>query len=135
MFQRTLEVPTTGRCMISITDPVNAFVAEANIEVGLCNLFIHHTSASILCCENYDEDVQSDLERFMVRLVPDGDKLFKHTEEGPDDMPSHIRSVLTATSITIPVKDSKLVLGRWQGIFLWEHRLVPHNRKITVSVF
>ena len=101
---------------------------------GLATVWIHHTSASLIVCENADPDVRRDLDGFLARLVPDGDPLFVHTAEGVDDMPAHVRSVLTQTSIGIPIADGQLALGTWQGLFLWEHRLHPHSRKITVSV-
>lgn len=97
-------------------------------------MWIHHTSASLIVCENADPDVRRDLDAFFARLVPDGDPLFVHTAEGDDDMPAHVRSVLTQTSIGIPIADGQLVLGTWQGLYLWEHRTQPHGRRVTVSV-
>ncbi|TAK79322.1 MAG: YjbQ family protein [Gammaproteobacteria bacterium] len=125
---------TSGRGIINITDQVAEFVAQANVTTGLCHVFLHHTSASLIVCENADELVQRDLEAFMVRLVPDGDPLYQHTDEGPDDMPSHVRTVLTQSFLMIPITDGKMALGRWQGIYLWEHRLRSHHRKLTVTV-
>ncbi|NNF16110.1 MAG: YjbQ family protein, partial [Gammaproteobacteria bacterium] len=101
---------------------------------GVCHVFIHHTSASLMVCENADPEVLADLERFMFRLVPDGDSLFEHIAEGPDDMPAHVRSVLTQTHLTLPIANGRCDLGTWQGVFLWEHRTAPHSRRITVSV-
>jgi len=132
--QYKFELDTPGRGLIDITSTVNQFVDTADVSTGLCNIFLHHTSASIVICENADYLVQSDLEAFMRRLAPDGDPLFKHIDEGPDDMPSHVRTILTQSSLTIPISEKKLGLGRWQGIYLWEHRLKPHHRKLTVTI-
>lgn len=134
IHQELIKIPTAGRGLIDITVNVNAAVTHSAIYSGLCNLFIQHTSASLLIGENADMTVQKDLEAFMRRLVPDGDPLFEHTAEGADDMPAHIRSVLTQTCLTIPISEQQLQLGTWQGIFLWEHRLAAHSRKIIVSV-
>ena len=131
---RTATVKTGGRGTIDITREVEAAVQAAGIESGLCNVFVHHTSASLILCENADPTVRSDLERFLARLVPDGDPLFEHTDEGPDDMPAHVRSVLTQASISIPVAGGRLDLGTWQGIYLWEHRHRGHGRRITINV-
>jgi secondary thiamine-phosphate synthase enzyme len=132
--QESFKTTTPGRGMINVTAAVAKIVTSAKIEKGLCNIFLRHTSASIVICENADPDVQSDLEVFMQRLVPDGDKLFSHIAEGPDDMPSHVRNILTQSNLTIPILGHKLDLGVWQGIFLWEHRLASHTRYITVTV-
>jgi secondary thiamine-phosphate synthase enzyme len=125
---------TRGRGTYEITDEVGTIVRESGVGRGLCSVFVHHTSASLIVSENADPSVRSDLERYFARLVPDGDPVFGHDAEGPDDMPAHVRSVLTATSISIPVANSAPDLGTWQGIFLWEHRTGPHRRKITVSI-
>ena len=135
IYQEKINFDTKGRGLINITHHISQIVENQNIKNGLCNVFLHHTSASLILCENFDIKVQEDLERFMSRLVIDGDPLFKHIEEGPDDMPSHVRAVLTSNSITIPITDSQLALGRWQGLYLWEHRLKPHHRSITVTVY
>jgi secondary thiamine-phosphate synthase enzyme len=127
-------VATGGRGTVDITDQVSRVVRAAEVAAGLCNIFIHHTSASLIVCENADPSVRSDLERFARRLVPDGDPLFQHTAEGPDDMPAHVRAILTQTSLTLPVAGRRLALGTWQGIYLWEHRLRSHRRQVTVSV-
>lgn len=127
-------IQTEGRGTQDITGDVQRVVAESGVHSGLCNIFIHHTSASLIIGENADPSVRSDLERFMARLVHDGDPLFEHTEEGPDDMPSHIRSVLTQTSMSVPVAGGRCDLGTWQGIYLWEHRHRSHRRKVTISV-
>jgi secondary thiamine-phosphate synthase enzyme len=123
-----------GRGTFEITRQVQRIVESSGIERGLCTVFIHHTSASLIVCENAAPDVRSDLDRFFERLVPDGDRLFEHVDEGPDDMPAHVRSILTQTSISIPVDGSRCDLGTWQGIYLWEHRWRPHSRRITVSI-
>ena len=132
--QYQLDLTTSGRSIINITDNVADCVAKANVAVGLCHVFLHHTSASLILCENADQLVQTDLEAFMVRLVPDGDPIYQHTYEGPDDMPSHVRTVLTASFLMLPITDGKLALGTWQGIYLWEHRLRSHHRKLTVTI-
>ena len=125
---------THGRGTVDITAQVRATLKDAGVQSGLCNVFVHHTSASLILCENADPTVRSDLERFLGRLVPDGDPLFEHTDEGPDDMPAHVRSVLTQASISIPVAGGDLDLGTWQGIYLWEHRRRGHQRRLTISV-
>jgi secondary thiamine-phosphate synthase enzyme len=135
LVQSKFEMTTAGRGIVNITDEVAKLVAQGPVQTGLCHIFLHHTSASLILCENFDPQVQADLEAFMLRLVPDGDPLFKHVEEGPDDMPSHVRSVLTQSFITVPVTDHKLDLGRWQGIYLYEHRIRSHLRKMTVTVY
>ena len=126
---------STQRGLQDITAEVGGVVGNAGIQHGLCHLFLHHTSASLVIQENADPDVLHDLETFLSRLVPDGDPLWTHIEEGPDDMPAHVKAALTATSLTIPVTEGHLDLGTWQGIFLWEHRLRPLARRVTVSVF
>ncbi|HWM86000.1 MAG TPA: secondary thiamine-phosphate synthase enzyme YjbQ [Kofleriaceae bacterium] len=130
----TLTVATSGRGTTAITDEVERVVRAADVGDGLCNVFLHHTSASLILCENADPTVRSDLERFARRLVPDGDPLFQHTDEGPDDMPAHVRTILTQSSLCLPVAGGRLALGTWQGVYLWEHRLSPHRRQVTVSV-
>jgi len=132
--QETLNIRTEGRCSLDISEQINRSVSNSGIILGLCNVFIQHTSASLILCENADASVRSDLEAFISRLVPDGDAIFKHVAEGPDDMPAHIRSILTHSSLTIPVNGGACLLGVWQGIYLWEHRLQSHVRKITVTV-
>ena len=134
MKQQTIQISTRGRGSYDITTEVQAIVGTAQIESGLCHIFVHHTSASLMLCENADPTVREDLERFMARLAPDGDPLFQHIDEGPDDMPAHIRSILTSTDLTIPVRDGRCDLGTWQGVYLWEHRTMGHRRGVTVSV-
>ena len=132
--QQTIECATEGRGTYEITVQVKAIVAESGVTHGICNIFLHHTSASLILSENADPDVRHDLEAFMQRLVPDGDPLYRHSAEGPDDMPAHVRSVLTQSSISVPVSDGCCLLGTWQGLYLWEHRTSAHRRRITVTV-
>jgi len=129
-----LTVSTRGRGTYDITREVRGIVAASGARDGLATVWIHHTSASLIVCENADPSVRRDLEAFITRLVPDGDRLFTHTAEGDDDMPAHVRSVLTQTSIGIPISDGSLVLGTWQGLYLWEHRTSAYDRRVTVTV-
>ncbi|NMO22621.1 YjbQ family protein [Pyxidicoccus fallax] len=131
---KELTVSTRGRGFTDITGEVRRAVTESGARQGLCTVFLHHTSASLLLCENADPDVRRDLESFFARLVKDGDPLFVHDAEGPDDMPAHVRTVLTQNSLSIPVKDGDVDLGTWQGVYVWEHRTSPHRRRVTVSV-
>lgn len=131
---RSLSIETRGKGLYDITPQVSALVAEAGVKAGLATVYIAHTSASLLIQENADPEVLRDMERFFARLVPDGEPLFRHVEEGPDDMPAHVRSALTQTSLGIPVLDGKPTLGVWQGIFVYEHRNLPHTRKVLVHV-
>ena len=134
VVQDTLSIRTPGRGFHALTDSVARIVAASKVQQGICNLFVRHTSASLLICENADPAVQRDLERFMQRVAPDGSPEYEHDAEGPDDMPAHIRSVLTASSLSVPVHAGELQLGTWQGIYLWEHRNAPHGRQILVTV-
>lgn len=127
-------VETKGRSLVDVTHELQRVARESGIEDGLLNVFIHHTSASLIIGENADPDVLRDLERFMSDLAPDGDDRFVHQAEGPDDMPAHVRSVLTQTSISIPLRRRALALGTWQAIYLWEHRHRPHQRTLQVTV-
>ena len=131
---KELTVSTRSRGFTDITGEVQRAVTESGARQGLCTVFLHHTSASLLLCENADPDVRRDLESFFARLVKDGDPLFVHDAEGPDDMPAHVRTVLTQTSLAIPVRDGRCDLGTWQGIYLWEHRHAGHRRRVTVTV-
>lgn len=133
--QQTIDFRTTGRETREITGEVQDAVGESGIDTGLAHLFLRHTSASIMLCENADPDVRDDLERFMQRIAPDGDPLFRHRAEGPDDMPAHVRTVLTQSEMTLPVGGGRLLLGTWQGIYLWEHRHAGHRRQLTVTVY
>jgi secondary thiamine-phosphate synthase enzyme len=135
VFQDRLTIQTTGRGTVPVTDRVRACVRDSGISTGLCHLFLHHTSASLVLCENADPDVRSDLERYLARLVPDGDVLFQHTAEGPDDMPAHVRSILTGSDLTVPVTGGRCDLGTWQGLYLWEHRTAGHRRVVTITVY
>jgi secondary thiamine-phosphate synthase enzyme len=134
VYQRTITVASRGRGTLEISREVAAAVRESGVATGLCHVFCHHTSASLILCENADPTVRRDLEAFMARLVPDGDRLFDHTDEGPDDMPAHVRAILTSSSLTIPVTSGALALGTWQGVYLWEHRRAGHARRVTITV-
>ena len=127
-----LAILTRGRGFYEITDDLTALLRQANLKTGLATLHLHHTSASLLIQENADPEVRRDLERFFVRLAPDGDPLFQHTCEGDDDMPAHIRTALTTVNLSIPISGGELALGTWQGIYLWEHRLRGNRRLVTV---
>jgi secondary thiamine-phosphate synthase enzyme len=131
----TVTVATGGRGTVDIGAQVAEVVARAAITSGLCNVFIHHTSASLIVCENADPTVRADLERFAARLVPDGDPIFRHTDEGADDMPAHVRSILTQCALLLPIAGGRLALGTWQGVYLWEHRTAPHRRRLSINVF
>lgn len=134
VFQNTLDIATAGRGSTDITGRVADAVARARIRSGICQVFLRHTSASLILSENADPDVRRDLEAFMSRLVPDGDAIYRHTTEGPDDMSAHVRSVLTASSLGLPVREGRLALGTWQGVFLWEHRHEGSTRHVVVTV-
>lgn len=125
---------TRGRDLLEITDTVAGTVQASGITTGLLTLHVRHTSASLLIQENADPDVRTDLNRFFARLVPEGDPLYEHTAEGPDDMPAHVRSAITPVNLSIPICDGRLTLGTWQGIYLWEHRHHPHRRRIAVHI-
>ena len=130
----TLRIATKGRGFYEITRDVQGRVARAGVQTGLCTLHLQHTSASLLIQENADPEVRRDFERFLRRIVPEGDPLFQHTSEGPDDMPAHVRAALTATTLSIPVVGGTLALGTWQGIYLYEHRRHPHTRKVAAHL-
>ena len=127
-------VLTSGRALHEITPEVQHWVEHERIVLGLVTLHVPHTSASLLLQENADPEVRRDLERFFARLTPDGDRLFRHTSEGEDDMPAHVRAALTAVTCSLPVANGQLALGTWQGIYLWEHRLRPHRRQVNVHI-
>ncbi len=127
-------VDTRGRAAYNVTSEVARRVGDSGVDHGLCHVFLRHTSASLTLCENADPDVLTALETFLSRLVPDGDPMFIHDAEGPDDMPAHIRSMLTRSDLTIPVIDGRCALGTWQGIYLLEHRTQPHRRRLVVTV-
>lgn len=133
-FQQTISVNTLGRDTYNITRNIKQIIQDSGIQTGLCNIFIKHTSASLIISENADPDVRHDLENFMKKIAPDGDRSYAHQDEGPDDMPAHIRTVLTQTALTIPVVKGQAGLGTWQGVYCWEHRTHPHNRSLIVTV-
>lgn len=130
--QHELTLRTRGRGLYDFTGEVTAWIASGGFKLGLVTLHLQHTSASLLIQENADPDVRADLDRFFARLVPDGDSLFEHTCEGPDDMPAHVRTALTAVNLSIPVTNGRMALGTWQGIYLWEHRHAPHSRRVVM---
>lgn len=132
--QHEIVIDTPGRGTTDVTRQVQGIVADSGIAAGTCQVFVQHTSASLMLCENADPDVRRDLEAFMARLVPDGDPLYRHQSEGPDDMPAHVRSVLTQSSLSLPVSNGACVLGTWQGVYLWEHRDRGHRRRLLVTV-
>jgi secondary thiamine-phosphate synthase enzyme len=132
--QHVFHVPTLGRGTYNITQEVQRAVEASGVDCGLAHVFVHHTSASLILCENADPTVRHDLETFFGRLVPDGARMFDHQDEGPDDMPAHIRSILTNMDLTLPVTDGRCALGTWQGVYLYEHRTHPHDRRVTVTV-
>lgn len=134
MYQTEIDLETRGRGTYEITERVAEAVRASRVAAGLCHVFTAHTSASLLICENADPDVRRDLETFLADLVPDGDSRFVHTAEGADDMPAHLRSILTQTDLTIPVREGRLALGTWQGVYFYEHRLQPHHRRVLVTV-
>ena len=132
--QSEIRISTEGRGTYDLSQAVREAVRESGISIGLCHVFVCHTSASLMLCENADPSVMRDMESFMARQVPDGDPMFTHTAEGPDDMAAHVRSVLTGSELNVPVSDGKCALGTWQGVYLWEHRHAPHARRIIVTV-
>jgi len=132
--QKTLSFHTRGRGTTEITADVERVVRGSKVRAGTCHLFLQHTSASLILCENADPTVRGDLETILGRLAPDGDPAYVHDAEGPDDMASHARSVLTSNSLTVPVSGGRLLLGTWQGIYLWEHRHAPHTRQLVVTL-
>ena len=132
-YQKVLDLQTRGKSLQRFTQQVQGAVSESGITTGLCTVFIRHTSASLIIQENADPDVLVDLESFLAKLVPE-QTYYVHSTEGPDDMPAHIRSVLTSTSENIPVVNGRLALGTWQGIYLWEHRSRGHHREVVIHV-
>jgi secondary thiamine-phosphate synthase enzyme len=133
-YLEELTVETRGRGFTEITDEVERVLFDSRMKQGLVHLLVRHTSASLLIQENADPEVRRDLERFFSRLSPDGDALFRHTAEGPDDMPAHIRTALTTVNLSVPFTAGNLLLGTWQGIYLWEHRTAPHRRSVMVHL-
>ena len=135
MKQKTLQIETKGRGTFDISNDIQRIVDKSNIQTGLCHLFLQHTSASLILCENADPTVRVDLENFMARIAPDGDPGYLHDMEGPDDMPAHIKASLMGASVQIPITDGKLNLGIWQGIYLCEHRNNGGSRNIVITAF
>jgi len=133
--QKILTIETKGRGPVAITSHVESVVKESGVETGLCVVLVQHTSASLVIQENADPSARSDLDQFLQDIAPENAAYYEHRAEGPDDMPSHIRSALTSTTETIPISNGSLALGTWQGIFLWEHRERPHRRHVVVHVF
>ena len=129
-FQTRLDVSTSGRGLFEVTSDIQSWVRSSQLTEGIAHLLLRHTSASLLIQENADPDVKVDLERFFQRLCPDGDSIYDHTLEGPDDMPAHVRTALTSVHLSIPFSNGRLLLGTWQGVYLWEHRSHPHQRQI-----
>ena len=132
--QSELVFSTTGRGTRDITDDVARAVRQSGVQTGLAHVFVQHTSCSLTITENADPDVRRDLETIIGRLAPDGDRAYRHDTEGPDDMAAHARTMLTETSLTVPIGGGRLLLGTWQGIYLWEHRTAPHRRKVVVTI-
>ena len=134
VLQHTLTFRTRGRGSTEITADIERAVRESGIATGLCSVFLQHTSASLVLCENADPAVRRDLETILARLAPDGDPAYVHCSEGPDDMAAHARAVLTTNSLSLPVSEGRLALGTWQGVYLWEHRTAPHGRRVIVTI-
>ena len=134
LCQQELTVATRGRGTYDLSRQVQDAVKSSGVDTGICHVFIRHTSASLMLCENADPAVMRDLETFMERQVPDGDPMFTHTAEGPDDMPAHVRSVLTQSDLNLPISAGRCALGTWQGVYLWEHRYAPHTRKVLLTI-
>jgi secondary thiamine-phosphate synthase enzyme len=134
VYQQELHFTTSPRTTTNISYDVQNIVAQSGITTGTCHVFVQHTSASLMLCENADPDVRTDLETYMQHIVPDGDPMFLHQDEGPDDMSAHIRTVLTNPDLTVPVSHGQCAMGIWQGIYLWEHRTQRHQRRVIVTV-
>ena len=134
MKQQILNIETKGRGTYEISNDIQSMIDKSTINSGLCHLFLQHTSASLILCENADATVRIDLENFMAHIAPDGDPAYQHDMEGPDDMPAHIRTILTQNSLTIPIHNGRCALGTWQGIYLWEHRTMKHKRKLIITL-
>lgn len=132
--QEQISVSTNGRGTYDLSADIQRIVGASGIRIGFCQVFLRHTSASLIICENADPAVRRDLETWMQRYVPDGDPMFTHVDEGPDDMPAHVRSILTQNDMTLPIADGQCALGTWQGVYLWEHRLAPHRRKVLLTI-
>ena len=135
IVQKSISYSTSGRGSLEITRDINQLVSESGIRQGICNIFNLHTSAALMLCENADPDVRRDLETIMERLAPDSDPAYIHTTEGPDDMAAHARTILTDSSLSLPVDQGRCILGTWQGIYLWEHRTRPQQRRLIVTIY
>jgi secondary thiamine-phosphate synthase enzyme len=135
MKRQEWSIRTAGRGFTDLTARAGSFARESGVRDGMCNVFLVHTSASLILGENADPSVRRDLEACFARLAPDGDSVYEHDAEGPDDMPSHIRTVLTQNSISIPIVAGELALGTWQALYLWEHRKIPHERRVIATVW
>jgi len=135
IYQNSFTVRTSGRGTTEITGRIEQLVRQSGLRTGMCHVFLQHTSAALVLCENADPTVRSDLETFLSRLVRDGDPIYRHDTEGDDDMPAHIRSILTDSCLNLPISNRSLALGTWQGVYLYEHRTSPHERMILVTVF
>jgi secondary thiamine-phosphate synthase enzyme len=134
IVHQTLTLSTRGRGTYGLGTEIERAVRGSGIRTGLCHCFVQHTSASLILCENADPAVRRDLESFLARLVPDGDRLFEHDDEGPDDMPAHIRAILTKMDLTLPIREGRCALGTWQGVYLYEHRARPHRRQVCLTL-
>lgn len=134
LYQHKLRFSTTGRGTYNITKQITETIEKSRIKFGICHIFVQHTSASLILCENADKTVREDLNAYMAKLVKDGDSQYKHKTEGPDDMAAHIRTILTQSSLSIPVSKGKCDLGLWQGVFLWEHRTAPFKRNVAITI-
>lgn len=134
ILQHKIEIDTRGRGTTDLTEEIQRAIRNSGVRTGLASIFIHHTSASLMICENADPTVRRDLETFMIKVAPDGDPGYEHDSEGPDDMPSHIRSMLTGSHLSVPITGGRMSLGTWQGIYVWEHRHRGHRRRLTVTV-
>lgn len=134
IHQQILSIATRGRGTYDLTSEIQRVVRGSGMRTGLCHCFVRHTSASLVLCENADPAVRRDLEAFLARLVPDGDRLFDHRDEGPDDMPAHVRTILTQTDLTLPIRDAACALGTWQGVYLYEHRARAHQRQVVLTL-
>ena len=134
VVQSIVRVSTPGRGLVSLTGRLTTLVTESGVQTGLCHVFLRHTSAGLIISENADPAVGHDLDRYMARAVPDGDPLFEHDAEGPDDMPAHIRTLLAGAQLTIPIGRGQMLLGTWQGVYVWEHRHHGHQREVVVTV-
>jgi secondary thiamine-phosphate synthase enzyme len=132
-YQQIIKIPTSGKSLLRVTNKIQAIVAESGIQIGMCHLFLRHTSASLIIQENADPDVLKDLENFFAKLVPEWET-YIHNTEGADDMPAHIRTVLTHTSEQIPIAQGRLLLGTWQGVYIWEHRQRGSGRELIVHI-